>query len=63
MRIFRKFFSRFVLCVITTLFLSLIEGGFLLAKQPENLDPSYKMDLDFSDCFGRLKLIWFIQHF
>ena len=22
-------------------------------KKLKNLDPSYKMDLDFSDCFGR----------
>ena len=24
---------------------------------PKNLDPSYKMDLDFLDCLGRVKLV------
>ena len=25
-------------------------------NNPKDLDPSYKMDLDFQDCFGRKKL-------
>ena len=29
--------------------------GFTLPKQSKDLDPSYKMDLDFWDCFGRKK--------
>ena len=29
----------------------------LFANNPNNLDPSYKMDLDFWDCFGREKSI------
>ena len=27
--------------------------SFTLPKNPEDLDPSYKMDLDFWNCFGR----------
>ena len=33
---------------------------FFLPKQSKNLDPSYKTDLDFWDCFGRVKLV--LQH-
>ena len=29
---------------------------FYLQNNPENLDPSYKMDLDLWDCFGRVNL-------
>ena len=34
---------------------------FSLPKQSKNLDPSYKMDLDFQDCFGRGKLIFLLN--
>ena len=27
--------------------------GFHFQNNPENLEPSYKMDLDFLDCFGK----------
>ena len=30
---------------------------FSFQNSPENLDPSYKMDLDLWDCLGRVKLI------
>ena len=33
------------------------EIGFPFENNPRNLDPSYKMDLDFWDCFGREKLL------
>ena len=29
---------------------------FSFQNNPKNLDPSYKMDLDFWDCLGRVKL-------
>ena len=28
---------------------------FFFQNNPKNLDPSYKMDLDLSDCLGRVK--------
>ena len=28
-----------------------------IPKQPQNLDPSFKMDLDLWDCLGRVKLV------
>ena len=37
-----------------TIFLRLKDGVVFLPKQSKNLGPSYK-DLDFWDCFGRLK--------
>ena len=30
---------------------------FTFQNNPKNLDPSYKMDLDLWDCFGRVKLV------
>ena len=30
---------------------------FSFQNNPENLDPSYKMDLDLWHCFGRVKLV------
>ena len=36
-----------------TIFLRLKDIFFSLPKQSQNLDPSYKMDLDFQDSFGR----------
>ena len=30
---------------------------FFLPKQSQNLDPSYKMDLDVWDCLGRVKFV------
>ena len=30
--------------------------SFLLPKQPQDLDPSCKMDLDLWDCSGRVKI-------
>ena len=35
----------------------LLADGFPLLKQSKNLDPSYMMDLDFLDCFGREKVL------
>ena len=35
---------------------------FHLQNKPENLDLSYKMDLDFWDCLGRAELV-FLQNF
>ena len=35
--------------------LAIIQGLTFL-NNPKDLDPSYKMDLDFWDCFGRKKL-------
>ena len=32
------------------------EMGASLLKQSQNLDPSYKTDLDFCDCFGRVNI-------
>ena len=40
-----------------TVFLWLHDGDFVLPKQFQNLDPSYKMDLPLWDCLGRVKLI------
>ena len=35
---------------------SVIRKSFISSKiNPKNLDPSYKMDLDFWDCLGRVK--------
>ena len=31
---------------------SVYKIGFSRQNSPKNLDPSYKMDLDFGDCFG-----------
>ena len=31
--------------------------GFSPQKNPKNLDPSYKIDLDLWDCLGRVKLV------
>ena len=39
--------------------------GVSLVNNPKNLDPSYEMDLDFLDCFGRENTILqqnFIKH-
>ena len=30
---------------------------YFFQNNPKNLDPSYKMDLDFWDCLGRVKLV------
>ena len=30
---------------------------FSFQNNPKDLDPSYKMDLDLWDCFGRVKLV------
>ena len=30
---------------------------FFFQSNPKNLDPSYKIDLDFWDCLGRVKLV------
>ena len=30
---------------------------FSFQDNPKDLDPSYKMDLDLRDCFGRVKLV------
>ena len=35
-------------------FWDFLEGNFL--NHPKDLDPSYKMDLDFGDCLGRKNL-------
>ena len=41
--------------------------GLTFLNNPKYLDPSYKMDLDFWDCFGRKKLclisekIWYAE--
>ena len=34
-----------------------IRQSFLLPNQFQNLDPSYKMDLDLWDCLGRVKFV------
>ena len=34
-----------------------IRQSFSFQNNPKNLDPSYKMDLDFGDCLGRVKLV------
>ena len=34
-----------------------IRQRFSFQNNPNNLDPSYKMDLDLWDCFGRVKLV------
>ena len=31
--------------------------GFLFQKNPRDLDPSFKRDLDLEDCFGRENLV------
>ena len=31
--------------------------AFPFQNKPKNLDPAYKMDLDFWDCLGRAKLV------
>ena len=37
---------------------SVIRQSFFPSKKyPKDLDPSYKMDLDPSDCLGRVKLV------
>ena len=36
---------------------SVIIQRFSFQNNPKNLDPSYKMDLDFWDCIGRVKLV------
>ena len=36
---------------------SVIRQSFSLPEQSQNLDPSYKMDLDLWDCLGRVKLL------
>ena len=33
----------------------IINGRFHLQNNPKDLDPSYKTDLDLSDCYGREK--------
>ena len=38
----------------STIFLWLYDGDFLFQNSSENLDPSYKTDLDVQDCFGRV---------
>ena len=37
-----------------SVFICYKNGDFSLPKQPHNLDPSYKMDLDFWDCLESL---------
>ena len=34
---------------------------FSFRNNTKNLDPSYKMDLDFWDCLGRVKLVWIVE--
>ena len=34
-----------------------LDSFFSFQNKPKNLDPSYKMDLDFWDCSGRVKLV------
>ena len=34
---------------------SVIRKSFFIPKNPKNLDPSYKMDIDLWDCLGRVK--------
>ena len=34
-----------------------IRQSFPFQNNPKDLDPSYKMDLDLWDCFGRRKII------
>ena len=42
--------------------------GLPFLNNPKDLDLSYKIDLDFLDCFGRKKLcliieeIWYLEH-
>ena len=36
---------------------SVFRQSMFIQKNLKNLDPSYKMDLDFLDCLGRLKLV------
>ena len=38
------------------------EIGFSLQNHPENLDSSYKMDLDFWDCFTRENLFFQLNY-
>ena len=33
------------------------EFFFSFQNNPKNLDPSYKMDLEYWDCLGRVKLV------
>ena len=33
------------------------QSFFPFQNNPQNLDPSYKMDLDHWDCLGRVKLV------
>ena len=33
------------------------QSFFFFQKNPQNLGPSYKMDLDLLDCLGRVKLV------
>ena len=40
-----------------TIVLRLYYRAFDFQNNPKNLDPSYKMDLDFWDCLGRVKLV------
>ena len=41
---------------------SVIRQSFSFQNNPKDLDPSYKMDLDFWDCLGRVKLV-LLQNF
>ena len=36
---------------------------FFLPKQSQNLDPSYKTDLHFRECLGRVKLVLIIAKY
>ena len=49
--------SRSLISQVTVTVPSVISSVFSFQNNPKNLDPSYKMNLDFWDCLGRVKLI------
>ena len=42
---------------VTPYFFSYKTVSFFFENNPKNVDPSYKIDLDFWDCFERVKLV------
>ena len=45
-----------------TIFIWLLDVGYSLQNNPKNLHPSFKMDLDFWDCFESKCPIWLLTH-
>ena len=46
----------------STIFILLKDRIFSIQNNPKNLNPSYKMDLNFWDCLGRVKLILYQKY-